>query len=191
VRLIRPEIARLAAEAADRGVDDRWVAGRDRVVVQTEAGQAAGLEVLDQDVGPTGQLPRGGQVVGVLEVERHGPLVAVDAEVVGRHAVPHGRLPGAGVVTGRSLHLDDLGTEVRQQHGGVRAGEDAGEVGDEQAGQRPTAGGGSRDLSWGAHGSRWLLREWGQRTPVRQQCSQSSTPPGALSRRRRGEERRA
>ena len=46
------------AEAADRAVDDRLVAGPDGVVVQAEAGQAAGLEVLDHDVGPGGQLVR-------------------------------------------------------------------------------------------------------------------------------------
>ena len=36
----------------------------------------------------------------------------------------------------RALDLDHLGAEVGEQHGGVGAGEDPGEVGDQQAGQR-------------------------------------------------------
>ena len=38
------------AEAADGAVDAAWVAGRDRLVVQAEASQAPGLEVLDEHV---------------------------------------------------------------------------------------------------------------------------------------------
>ena len=80
------------------------------------------------------------EVVGVLEVERDRALVAVDAEVVRRDAVAHRRLPGAGVVAGRRLDLDHLGAEVGEQHRGVGAGQDPGEVGDQQPGQRVRCG---------------------------------------------------
>ena len=75
-------------------------------------------------------------VVRVLEVEGDRALVAVDAQVVGRDAVADRRLPGAGVVAARALDLDHLGAEVGQQHRGVGAGQDPGEVGDQQPGQR-------------------------------------------------------
>jgi hypothetical protein len=128
--------AGLAAEAADRRVHDAGVGGRHGGVVEAEAGQATGLEVLHEHVGATGQLAGGREVVGVLEVQRDRPLVAIDAEVVRGDALAHRRLPRPGVVTGRPLDLDHLGAQVGQQHGRVRPGEDAGEVGDEQAGQR-------------------------------------------------------
>ena len=128
--------AAAGAEAGDRGVDDARVGRRHRVVVEPEAGQPAGAEVLQQDVGPAGQLAGQRGVLLVLEVERDRALVAVDAEVVGRDAVPDRRHPGAGVVAARALHLDHLGAEVGQQHRRVRPGEDPGEVGDQQAAQR-------------------------------------------------------
>ena len=125
-----------AAEAADRGVDDAGVGRRDGGVVEPEPRQGAGAEVLQHDVGAGDQLARDREVVGVLEVEGDRPLVAVDPEEVRRHAVAHRGLPGAGVVALRALDLDHLGTEVAHQHRGVGAGQDPGEVGDDQAGQR-------------------------------------------------------
>ena len=127
-----------AAEAADRGVDDAaGCAAATVVVVEPEAGQPAGPEVLDQRRRRgAASSRRERDVVGVLEVERDRALVAVDAEVVGRDAVAHRRHPGAGVVAGRALDLDHLGAEVGEQHRGVGPGEDPGEVGDQQ----PAAG---------------------------------------------------
>jgi hypothetical protein len=128
--------ARAAAEAADRGVDDPGVVRRHGGVVQAEAAQAAGLEVLDEHVGAAGQLLRQHQVVGVLQVEGDRPLVAVDAEVVRGDPVADRRLPGAGVVAGGALDLHDLGAEVGEQHRGIGPGEDPREVGHEQSGER-------------------------------------------------------
>ena len=126
-----------AAEPADRGVDDRRVDGRHGLVVEAETGQAAGLEVLDEDVGAARELARRGQVTGILEIQRDRPLIAVDAEVIRRDPVPDRRLPGTGIVTARTLHLDNLGPQVRQQHGRVRPGQDPGEIRHQQPGQRP------------------------------------------------------
>jgi hypothetical protein len=124
------------AEAADRGIDDALVGGRDAVVVQAVLRQAAGAEVLDDDVGPRGQLAGERGVAGVAQVERDRALVAVDREVVRRDVAAHRRLPGAGVVAGRALHLDDLGAHVAEQHRRVGAGEDPGEVGHEEPVER-------------------------------------------------------
>ena len=126
-----------AAETADRGVHDGRVGGRDGVVVELEAGQAARLEVLDEHVGAPRELVRRGQVAGIAQVERDRALVAVDAEVIGRDAVPDRRLPGAGVVAARALDLDHFRAHVGQQHRRVRPGQDPGEVRHQQPGQRP------------------------------------------------------
>ena len=128
------------AEPVDRGVHHRGVGGVHGVVVQSEPPQPAGLEVLDDDIGAGGELLGQPQVLGVAQVQGDGALVAVDAEVVGRHVVADRRHPGAGVVPGWGLHLDDLGPHVGQQHRRVGAGEDAGEVRDQDSIQRPTAG---------------------------------------------------
>ena len=48
--------------------------------------------------------------------------------------------PGAaGQVAGRGLDLEDVGSEIGQQHRGVRAGEGVGEIDDADAGERATA----------------------------------------------------
>jgi hypothetical protein len=121
------------AETADRRVHDLGVAGGDGVVVQREALEPAGPEVLDHDVGPGGEALGHVEVRGLLQVQRDRPLVPVDAQVVRRDVVAHGRHPRAGVVAGRALDLDHLGAEVGEQHRRVRARQDPGEVRDEQS----------------------------------------------------------
>src|ERR1700744_6796355 len=123
------------AEAADRGVDDRGIVGGDAVVVQAEAPQAAGLEVLDEDVGPGGQLVSHRVVLFVAQVQGDRPLIAVDPQVVRADVIAAGRHPLPGVVAGRALHLDDVSAQVGQHHRGVRAGQPPGEGGDQEAGQ--------------------------------------------------------
>ena len=66
--------------------------------------------------------------------DEHSVLTGGDVLVVDDR-VAQGRAPGAGVVPARPLDLDHLGSEVGVQHGGVRTGEDAGEVRDQQSGQ--------------------------------------------------------
>ena len=135
--ITRQVLAAAAAEPADRRVDDRRVHRADRVVVKAEAGKPAGLEVLHEHVRPAGELLRERAVAVVLQVERDGPLVPVDRQEVGRHAVLGDRRhPGARVVTAGRLHLDHVRAEVGEQHRAVRPGQDAGKVRDEQPGQR-------------------------------------------------------
>ena len=133
------------AEAGDGGVDHGRVLPRDVVVAQAEALHGAGLEVVDHDVGPGGQGGGPPLVLGVLQVPADRLLVAVHGLEVGGARRRAGRGPAAGVVAALGvLHLDDARPEVRQRHGGERAGEDAGEVGDEDAveGERGRGGGG-------------------------------------------------
>ncbi len=134
------------AEPGDGHVDDPRVGPGHGVVVQPEPGQPVGLEVLQHDVGPRGQLVGETQVGVVLEVQRDRPLVAVDAEVVGGDVATGGRQPGAGVVSTGTFHLDHLRAHVAQQHAGVGAGQDAGEVGDQQPVQ------GTGGVPWGLPG---------------------------------------
>lgn len=125
------------SETADGRVDHARIGGTDAVVAEPEPVHAAGPEVLDDDVGAAGQFAGGGHVVGLAQVERDRALAPVDAEEVGGLVVSHRRPPGAGVVTGPALDLDHVGAQVGQEHGGVGAGQDAGEVRDQEAGQRP------------------------------------------------------
>jgi hypothetical protein len=125
-----------AAEAADRGVDDTRVGLGHGRVVEPEPRERARPEVLEHDVGAGDQPARHVEVVGVLEVQGDRPLVAVDPEEVGRDPVAHRGLPRAGVVALGALDLDHLGAQVAQEHRGVGAGQDPGEVGDQQSRQR-------------------------------------------------------
>ena len=128
------------AEPADRAVDDGGVAGGDAVVVQAETGQPAGLEVLDEDVRPVGQLAGYRVVALVGQVQGDRPLVAVDPEEVRADVAAQGWHPLPGVVAGRALDLDNVGAEVGQHHRRVRPGQHPGEVGDQEAGQWPGLG---------------------------------------------------
>ena len=145
----------------------------DGVVVEAVLRQPAGSEVLDDDVGAMGQLAGEGRVGLVGEVEDHGPLVAVDAEEVGRDAVVDRRDPRTGVVAARALDLDHLGAEVGEQHRRVGPGEDAREVRDEKPVER--AGRGVAHV-------RVSLRAVGMRTIVRYRCPDSQAPPTNVKR---------
>jgi hypothetical protein len=123
------------AEAADRRVDDGRVERADRLVVKAVLGQPARLEVLHQHVGPAGQLTGQAAIALVGQVERDRPLVPVDRQVVGGHAVlGKRRHPRPGVIATGRLDLDHLGAHVGQQHRAVRPGEHPGEVRDKQPG---------------------------------------------------------
>ena len=121
-------------EARDRAVDDPGVALRDRVVIESEPAHRVRPVVLDQDVGPVGQLPGQGEVAFVLQVEHHRALVPVDRQVVGRPTAIIGRRDeGPGVVPFGRLDLDHVCTEVSQGHRGERPGQNPAEVGYEDS----------------------------------------------------------
>ena len=127
-------------EAGDRehhqpGVE--LVQPRDR---EAEPVEHADPVVLHQHVGALDQPGQHVAVVLVLEVEDQRLLVAVRGEEVRRLArvvrPDERRPPRAGVVAGRRLDLDHPGAHVAEHHRGVRAGQGAGQVEDEQVGQR-------------------------------------------------------
>ncbi len=126
----------VVAEAGDREHHQARVAGLERLDAEAEPVEHAGAEVLHQHVGPVDQPEQDVLVGRVLEVEGDRLLVAVAGEEVGRLdrlGVAHeGRTPAAGVVPGAGrLDLDHPGAEVTEHHPGVRPGEGAGEVDDE------------------------------------------------------------
>ncbi len=134
---------RPGAEAGDRAVDDPGVPGPHVLVAEPVLPQRPRPEVLEQHIGAARQFTGATPVVRVAQIERDGALVAVDGEEVGGLAVRVRRTPGAGVVAAlRVLDLDDVRAQVGQEHGGVRRGQHAPEVGDEDAAQRQRDGSG-------------------------------------------------
>src|SRR3954451_14684731 len=167
-------------EPADRQGHQPRVELGEHVGAKAEPGQGAGAEVLEQDVGPAQQLGEQRFVAVVLEVEGDRLLVAVGRQEVGGLPIPGIRLherrpPPAGVAPGAgALPLDHPGAEVAEHHRGVRPGEGAGQVDDEDAVER----------SGHAEGSF-------QRTKV-PNCLSAPAPPtsrGAASRRTGGRRR--
>ena len=113
------------AEPGDGRVDDARVRLPHRLVVEAEPGHAAGLHILDEDVGLVRQRKGDGPIRGVLQVKGYGALVAIYRQVVGGLTITRWRRPRASVVTFRAFDLDDVGAHVGQQHGAVRPGQDA------------------------------------------------------------------
>src|SRR6185437_7673280 len=92
------------AEAGDARIDQPRVDLAQRLVVDAEAALDVGPEVLDQHVGPGDELLEDLDTLGVLEIERHRALVAVqvlEVELVPREVVLLAR-----------LHLDDLAAHL-------------------------------------------------------------------------------
>jgi len=126
------------SEAGDRGVDEARVQRRQRRAVEPVARKAAGLEVLDDDVGAARELPHDGLPFGMGDVHRDRLLAAVAAEVISRLAGAFaarvgeiGRPPAPRVVTlSRPLDLPDGRTEICEMLRAPGAGEHAGEVED-------------------------------------------------------------
>src|SRR5262249_49399283 len=90
----------------------------------------SGAEILHHDVGGGHHLAGALLVGGIGEVQHHRSLVAVDRVEIRCHALGIvGRTPFAGIVADlRAFNLYDVGTEVAEHHGGVRAGQDAAEI---------------------------------------------------------------
>ena len=105
------------------------------VVVQAQAGQGAGLVVLNDDIGVLCQPLDDVIALFGAEVDGDGLLVAVGRNVVGRVAVfgccafEVGRTPAASVITGTGpFDLDDVGPQVGKILGAPRACQHAGKV---------------------------------------------------------------
>jgi hypothetical protein len=117
-----------AAERRHRAVDQLRIDGRQRVVAQAERLHRAGAEVLDQDVGAGDHLLQDRHPLRRLEVERHVPLVAVDDQKRRRLTILVGRPGPRLVAAARVLDLDDVGTQIGQQHAAEGASQHPGQV---------------------------------------------------------------
>nr|WP_253278127.1 NmrA family NAD(P)-binding protein [Variovorax paradoxus] len=106
----------LVSEARDGTVDQVWIGGRQRFIVQTEPLHDAGAEVLDHDVGFLRQLARDALTFSCLKIQDHASLAAVHRRIVGAEARAV-RRPVANHVSRRGLDLDHVGTDVRQRSG--------------------------------------------------------------------------
>src|ERR1700687_1566438 len=117
------------AEAADVAEDGARINRAHSLVGEAKARERAGAEVLDDDIGPLDEPFEHAFAIGVLEIDRHAALVAIDREVVGRDAPDAGRQPFARLVTGPGhLHLDHIRAVVAEHQRAVRTRERAREV---------------------------------------------------------------
>ena len=115
----------------------------DDFVAQTEPLHGTRAVVLQQDIGILDHAQQDIFARARFEVERDAALVAVHvkkAEAVGAlHLEPHG--PARLVAATRWLYLDHVGTQVGQQHAGIRPRHDLANVEHANAGQRQRASG--------------------------------------------------
>ena len=89
----------------------------------------AGTEALDGDVALGCQAMGESAAFGLLEVDDHAALVAVDAEEDGAELVFLERRPAAGFVAqAEGFDLDDVRAEIAQRLRAERAGENAREI---------------------------------------------------------------
>ncbi len=179
------------AVAADRAVDDPRVHRAHRLVADAEAVEHAGPEGLEHDVGAGDEPQQHLAPGGLLEVDPHRGLVAVQREeqrplrgVLGALVV--GRRPAHVVAHPEVLDLDHLGAEVGQQQRAEPARQQAGEVEDADALKREAHGrvswrscrGVTRQRAWVFRGSRAPVRRW-------RACGRCPASSGAPSRRAR------
>src|SRR3972149_1876972 len=80
---------------------------------------------------PQEELPAGRQ----LQVQADALLAPIDGEEVAALAIDVGGGSAGDVAERRTLYLADLRAEVAQDHGGVRPGQDPGEVQHDEAGE--------------------------------------------------------
>ena len=85
---------------------------------------------MNQHVGTSRQLFQHFFCAGVLQVQRHGSLAAIDAGEVRAPTLVAHRRPAAVFVAFRAFDLDDGGAEIGQHLGAIGAGENTAKVDD-------------------------------------------------------------
>ena len=134
-------VGALRSEPADARVDERGVALLQHVTVaEPPLLHGAGTVVLQQHVGPLEQAQQHRAPFLPAEVERHRPLVAVDADEVGGIPLVEGWAPVAGLVSVRGLDLKDGGPVVAENLGAVGTAEHAAQIDDLESGERAEGG---------------------------------------------------
>ena len=117
------------AEALDRRDDHARVDRLDVLPGDAHAVERAGREVLDQHVAALDQPVQHLHAALLLGVDGHRALVVVQhREVQAVHAGDVAQLATRGVALARTLHLDDVGAQPRQQLRAGRPGLHVGEV---------------------------------------------------------------
>ncbi|MGY3220527.1 hypothetical protein ACVIM5_001134 [Bradyrhizobium sp. USDA 4512] len=119
-------IGAVLAEAGDAAIDDARVDRGEALIVDAELLLHVGAEILDHDVGLGGEALEHGEPALVFQVQRHGPLVAVQILKVG---TPPGaaRLLATGIL-GQRVDLDDIGAPIRELPHAGRPGADPGQI---------------------------------------------------------------
>ena len=110
------------AEAGDRAIDDARVARTAGLVAEPELVDHADAVILEDDVGALHQLEEQVLALGVLEVDDHALLVAMETDEVRRLAAVERRAPRARDVAARRLDRDDPRAEVAEHRRRERTG---------------------------------------------------------------------
>jgi len=147
-------------EALQGAVDEPRVAGGELVGAEAQAVHRAGGEVLHEDVGGLEEPVRGVEAPGVLHVQHHALLVAVEERVVA-HA--EAAQVAGRVALRRGLDAHDLGAQVGEHQAAGRAQHRLGELDHAHARQRRL--GGPRGGAGRPVGRALVLRVAGRRTP--------------------------
>ena len=135
--LVKPRalgVRPVLAKARDAGQHQARVDFGERLVVQAQLGLDIGAPVFNQHVGVFDQAHQDLVGARLFEVQRHGPLVAVDVLKIPAFAVggKHGLV---GVHTRRRLDAHHIGAKVGEHAHTVGAGAHAREVQDTKTGQ--------------------------------------------------------
>ena len=126
-------VGAILSEAGDAAIDDTRIDLAHAFVVDAEFCLHVGTKILDDDIGLLRQPPEHGESFGILQVERHRALVAVQVLEV-RAMARAARLFAAGILHQR-IDLDDIGAPVRELPHAGRPGTDAGKIEHGETGQ--------------------------------------------------------
>src|SRR5207245_2386320 len=123
------------AERSDRAVDEPRVARPELGGAEAVAFRCSGPQALEEHVGLIDEAQHDLAPSLVAEVDRERALACVRREEHRALPFQKRRPPGARVVAGERLHLDDIGSERREQLRRRRPGEGGGDVDDAHAGE--------------------------------------------------------
>jgi hypothetical protein len=125
-------------EARQRAIDEARILRRQGIVIEAVAGERAGLEVLDDDMGAPCQPFDERRPFGLREIDGDGALVAVGGKEIGGVAALKKRRPeGARLVAlARLFDLQNLGAQIAQDLRGPRSRQHAAQIEDSDMRQR-------------------------------------------------------
>ena len=126
-------VGAVLAEAGDAAIDDARVDLAQALIVDAEFCLHVGTKIFDHDVGLFRQPLEHFKALGVLQVQRHGPLVAVQILEI-RTLARAARLLAATVFQQR-VDLDNVGAPVRQLPHAGGPGANAGQIEHGETGQ--------------------------------------------------------